>query len=254
MSDFVVYGLGELGRFYAGGALRAGYRVTPIRRGDDPAQVVASLPAGTPIVVAVGEADLAQAMAALPRPRLRDTVLLQNELFPADWQQLGVEQPTIAVPWLLCKRGMPLVVARPTPLFGPHAECMAAVHEALQVAHDVLPGARELAAAVVAKYAFILTINSLGLLDNCSVGQWIERDASRVAEVTREAVAVGQAVLGEELDAASVSAEVEAGFRGFPNLPSRGRTAPARLARALQLASAQDVAVPALSAIQDHTS
>ena len=56
--DFAVWGLGELGRLYAGGALRAGHRVTPLTRATDPATTLASLPSATPILIAVGEADL----------------------------------------------------------------------------------------------------------------------------------------------------------------------------------------------------
>src|SRR5690349_4273352 len=116
MHDLIVMGLGELGQLYASAALKRGVRVTPVTRAIRPDEALKEAPVGTPILVAVGEADLDTALQSLPKDRLDSVVLLQNELFPAHWRRY-TEHATVMVPWLLKKKGEPLLVARSTPVF-----------------------------------------------------------------------------------------------------------------------------------------
>ena len=184
MRNLVVYGLGELGQLYGAAALRAGYRVTPITRHSDPHAVLATLAPDVPIVVAVAESALEEALTVLGKARGDSAILLQNELFPSLWRRHDVT-PTVLVPWLLKKRGTPLLVARPTPVFGAHAELVATLHRALELPFEVLPHEHALYQALVAKYAFILTINALGLLRDRTLGMWLQEDPERVSALAR---------------------------------------------------------------------
>ena len=109
MNDFVVWGPGELGRWFGGAALRLGMRVTPITRGMNPREAMAGLDHETPILVAVGESELENVLSAMPEVRKSSVLLLQNELFAPMWQRHHV-RPTVMVPWLLKKRGQPELV------------------------------------------------------------------------------------------------------------------------------------------------
>ena len=85
--------------------------MTPVRRSDDLTATVASAPT-VPLLIAVGESDLPTVLAAIPPPQRADVILLQNELFPSDWELLTT-QLTVAVVWLNRKQNRPAEVARP---------------------------------------------------------------------------------------------------------------------------------------------
>ncbi|HEX5659482.1 MAG TPA: hypothetical protein VFX59_19940 [Polyangiales bacterium] len=245
MRDIVVYGLGQLGQLFGSAALRAGLRVTPITRSVDPQTVLTSVPAETPVIVAVGEDALAGVLAQLGA---RPVILLQNELFPAAWQGHPTT-PTVMVPWLLKKQSAPLTVPRPTQVFGAQAELVGALHAALSIACEPLPNEAALHQALVDKYAFIVTINALGLLRDRTLAVWLAEDPLRVRALAEEA-----ATLGERLCAASIDRErsvqaVLEGMRGLGSMSARGRTARSRIDRAWNHAERLGVSVPELRAI-----
>jgi hypothetical protein len=246
MRDLVVYGLGELGQLYGSAALRAGFRVTPITRSSDPAAVLAALPAQTPIVVAVGERDLDPVLDLLG-PRLAQAILLQNELFPSSWLARGVT-PTVLVPWLLKKKGSALTIARPSAVFGAQAELVHTLHDALGIPTDVLADEQALKQALVEKYAFVLTINALGLLRDRTLATWLQEDPLRVRALADEAASLGAKLCTAEVDLARCAQAVAAGMRALGTMSARGRSADARVARALEQAAQLGLEVPALRA------
>ena len=232
MNDLVVWGPGELGRWFGGAALRLGMRVTPITRGMNPREAMAGLDHETPILVAVGEDDLESVLAAVPDVRKSALLLLQNELFAPTWQRHHVK-PTVLVPWLLKKRGQPELVGRATRVYGAHADLVAALHRVLGVQCVTLDDASAVHQALVEKYAFILTINALGLVHDLTLGALLELEPARVRALAAEATRLGAALSEASIDeSASVSATVE-GMRALATIAARGRTAPARVKRAL---------------------
>ena len=245
MRDMVIYGLGELGRLYGSAGLRAGMRVTPIVRGSDPARVLAGLPADVPILVAVGEAALEEVLASLPRERARDVILLQNDLFPSRWRKHQLE-PTVLVAWLLKKPGTPLTIARSSPVYGRHAALMLALNEVLGVPSSPLATEAELHQALVAKYAFILGINALGLLRDRTLAGWMQEDPLRVFALTGEAARLGAALCECPLEGPACERVVEEALRGLGVMSARGRTAAQRVRRALTQAEALGIAMPEL--------
>jgi hypothetical protein len=249
MRDFCVWGVGELGRWLGGAALRVGLRVTPLTRQSEPRETLAALPAETPILIAVGEDALEGVLAAIPHERAHDVLLLQNELFPGTWRAHGVE-PTVLVPWLLKKRGEPELVGRPSRLFGKHAALFAALHEVLGVPHVRVDEATALHQAIVDKYAFILAINTLGLLKDRTLGGWLREDPRRVAALVHEAAQIGAARCEAVIDAtASGEAALEA-MRAMANIAARGRTARVRFERALRIARERGLSVPELEQVE----
>jgi hypothetical protein len=232
MRNLAVYGLGELGQLYGAAALRAGYRVTPITRADDPQVALHGLPLDVPVLVAVGEASLDEVLTALGKSRGDAVILLQNELFPSLWRKHDI-QPTVLVPWLLKKRGTPLLVARPSPVLGRHAEVVLALHQALALPCDLLPHEHALHQALVEKYAFILTINALGLLRDRTLGLWLQEDPGRVAALARETAQLGAVLCESEVDLPRCERVVVEAMRALSTVSARGRSAEARVARAV---------------------
>ena len=246
MRDVVIYGLGELGRLYGAAALRAGLRVTPIVRGSDPARALAGASADVPILVAVGEAALDEVLASIPRERARDVILLQNDLFPSQWRAHQLE-PTVLVAWLLKKRGTQLTVARSSPVYGRHAALMMSLHEVLEVPANVLASETELHQALIAKYAFILGINALGMLRDRTLAGWMQEDPLRVLALTGEAATLGAALCESTLDRAACERTVDEALRALGPMSARGRTAAQRVRRALTQAEQLGIAVPELA-------
>ncbi len=245
MDEVVVVGPGQLGRLFAGGALARGVRVTPVVRGVDPAGVLASM-AAVPILVAVGEAELMPVLRGLPVDRRGDVILVQNEVFPADWQPL-VAEPTVAAVWLNAKPGRPVQVARPTAVHGRHATFLCALHEPLGIPCRVLTDAAALDMELVAKYALILAVNALGLRSDETVGAWLARDEPLVRGLVVDGRRLGEARLGHGLDDPATAEQAAFdGLRALASMPARGRTARARVERALALGRQLGVALPAV--------
>jgi ketopantoate reductase len=247
IKDAAMIGMGQMGQLFGAAALKAGHRVTPVLRQTPPDTVLQSLPEKTPLWVTVGEKDLHQALAALPQSRRPDAILVQNELFPRVWKAAGVEEPTVAVVWISKKKGRAVEVGGETRVHGPHAEHVAHVHRALELPVEILGSRAELGQALVDKFAFILTINALGLVENKTLGQWLNDDTKRVQALAQEAALLGAAHLEGAVDEAKAQAAVEAGMNALSHYPARGRTASARVEKALADAVRLGVPVPELT-------
>ena len=248
-SSFVVFGVGQLGQLFAGGALRLGRSETPTVRDADPGLVLAAVPEGAPILLATPEAAMADAIGAVPAARRDDVILVQNELFPAVWEAAGAKAPTVAIVWLSKKKGRAVEVAGPTEVFGRHADVVAEIHAAQGLPVTVLNDEAALGAALVAKYAFILTINALGMVENLTLGDWLSRDEPQVRAVLSDALALGTAHLGADIDVEGARTRVLGAMEGLSNYPARGRTAAARVARARHDAERLGVALAGFAEI-----
>lgn len=251
MRELVVYGLGELGQLYGAAALRAGLRVTPIVRASDPDAVLREVGPDVPILVAVGEAALDDVLSVLAQRRREGLILLQNELFPAAWRRHNLT-PTVLVPWLLKKRGQPQLVARATPVYGPHAALVRTLHEALGIPATTLDSQGALHQALVDKYAFIIAINALGVLRDRTLGLWLQEDPVRVRGLAREAALLGAALCESSVDLAQSSTAVVEAMQALSAMSARGRSASERLTRALANATRLGLDVPELSRARDE--
>lgn len=246
MRELVIYGLGELGQLYGAAALRSGLRVMPITRAMSAQDTLQAVPLDVPVLIAVGEDSLAEALSALELQRERPTILLQNELFPSQWERHG-GVPTVLVPWLLKKRGLPLSVARVTPVWGRHAELICELHRALDAPVIALASEHALHQALVEKYAFILTINALGLVRDRTLGHWLQEDPRRVEALALETARLGALLCAAEVDLAACSRATNEAMAALRAIGARGRSAQARVQRALAHGARLGMPLPELT-------
>ncbi|HEX6241983.1 MAG TPA: hypothetical protein VFZ61_13835 [Polyangiales bacterium] len=248
MRDFVVYGVGELGKLLATAALRRGMRVTPITRAHEPARVLGQIAPDTPLLVSVGEHDLETALSALPASHRGSVILLQNELFPSSWERHGLA-PSVLVPWVLQKRGLPTQEARPSPVCGPQRALLIELLDALSLSHQVLQDDAELAQALVDKYVFIVSINALGVAKDRTLGGWLDHGHAQVWDVFEDVSRLAERLVGRPIDRQQAHEAAAEGMRALAGVPARGRTAAERLERALQQATGLGLSLPQLERI-----
>ncbi|MEW5769156.1 MAG: hypothetical protein AB1831_02215 [Pseudomonadota bacterium] len=247
--NVVVIGLGQLGRVFAGGLLRSGHVVVPVNRGDDMADVAARHPRPGLVLVTVAENDLHPVLAALPEA-WRDRVgLLQNELLPRDWQAHGIADPTVVSVWFEKKRGTDAKSLLPSPVFGPQAERLAGALTAVDLPVRVLADAEALAWELVRKNLYILTTNIAGLEAGGSVGDLWEHHRELAEAVAADVLDVQDWLTARGWDRGPLMAGMLEAFLADPAHGCAGRSAPARLSRALWHADAAGLAVPTLRRI-----
>ncbi len=245
---YVVMGLGQIGGTFAQALLRAGHPVHPIVRGQDPAAVLEGIAEVERVVVAVGEADLGDAIASVPA-RFRDRLLLlQNELLPPAWERHGAIDPTVAVVWFEQKKDKARKVILPTPLAGPGADEMVRALEGLGIAAERVDGDR-LVLELVAKNLYILTANIAGLQVGGTVGALLEAHGELTSAIARDVLRLEAAKLGRAVDEEAAMARFAEAIAGDPEHGAMGRSAPSRLERALQDGARLGVDLPQLREI-----
>lgn len=248
----VVIGLGQLGRVFAGGLLRAGYPVIPVNRGDDLAQVATLHAEPEAVVVAVAEGDLPALLKALPQNWRDRLVLLQNELLPRDWQAFATETPTVISVWFEKKKGMDAKPILPSPVFGPAAELVCNALKIVDLPCRRLKTEEELRFELVRKNLYILTSNIAGLKTGGTVGMLWKSHCALAEEVADEVLAIQAWLTGESLTRERLVAGMVDAFDADPDHLCTGRSAPARLERALAFADQAGLKVPTLRAIHQH--
>lgn len=246
----VIIGLGEMGGVFARGFLRTGHPVYPITRAMDMAAEAAALDDPHLVLVAVGEADLHPVLEQMPAPWRGRLGLLQNELLPRDWQAHDLSRPTVISVWFEKKKGRDAKVLLPSPAFGSAAGLLVDALAAVEVPARSLADEAELRHELVRKNVYILTTNIAGLAVGGDVeGLW--RDHQTLAgEVANDVMDIQAWLTGSELDRPRLMDGLVEGIEGDPRHQCMGRSAPARLARALRFADEAGLAVPRLRAIQ----
>jgi len=240
----VIVGVGEMGGVFARGFLRLGHPVYPVTRSTSMASTAVELPGPELVLVAVTEADLQSVFDSLPVTWHSRLGLLQNELLPVDWE--GISAPTVISVWFEKKPGMDHKVIIPSPVFGPHADILAAALATLDIPTQVLTEPDELLFELVVKNLYILTSNIAGLRVGGNVGElWADHEdlARRIGNnvIDLQEVLTGQSFERNRLFAALVEA-----FEGDPSHKCMGRSAQARLTRALALGEQHGLVLPAL--------
>jgi ketopantoate reductase len=249
--NIVVVGMGQLGEVFARCFLRAGFTTVPVLRSQS---IEGRVDEGTRLLLlAVGEADLDQALASVPNELLPQVVLLQNELRPASFSsryQADSKKsgPTILVVWFEKKGERPPVVVLPSVLFGPQSELMQQALAKMDLPARRIDGPAELAHELALKNLYILGLNLSGLRGASRAGELLDAGAPFEALVD-ELISLEQA--GQraanwdvELDHQRLRRDLELSIQADPNHGCAGRTAPERLARTLELGEKWGVALP----------
>jgi hypothetical protein len=246
----VIVGMGEMGSSFARGLLRNGYSVVPVLRNTDADEVAQLNPNPVVSLVTVGEADLDHSLGALPQQWRDSVVLVQNELLPRNWLAHGYADPTVAAVWFEKKPGRVENVIIPTPVYGPKAELIVSSLATIDVAAVQLTTEDELLYELVRKNMYILTANIGGLLTRDTVHDLWYNHRDVAEEVAAEILPIQEWLTGRTLDRAALIAGMVEAFDADPDHGSTGRSAPARLARALGHADQAGLAVPRMRAIQ----
>ena len=249
MSEIIIIGLGQLGRVFAGGLLRTGCMVVPVTRGDDMATVAQRHPAPERVLVAVAENDLNTVLAALPENWKSRVALIQNELLPRDWLAHGYVDPTVISVWFEKKKGIDAKPLIASPAAGPGAAVLCRALTSIELPCREVAAGDALLFELVRKNVYILTTNIAGLRTGGSVAELWARHEAFAREVAHEVMDIQDALTGMKQDRDALIAGMLEAFNGDPAHACTGRSAPARLRRALQQADTFALAVPVMRSL-----
>ncbi len=232
MKPIVIIGAGEMGGVFARGFLKAGYPVYPVTRNMAVHQVADTVADPAAVLVAVGEKDLQNVVAGVPEAWKDKLILLQNELLPKDWEG-KLNNPTVISVWFEKKPGQDYKVIIPSPVFGPYAQLVKDSLEAINIPVNALASADDLLFELVLKNVYILTTNISGLEVGGNVGELWESNQSIAREVAGNVMDIQFKLAAKEFDREAMIESMVKAFEGDLEHKCMGRSAPARLQRAL---------------------
>jgi ketopantoate reductase len=243
----VVIGLGEMGSVFARGLLRLGHPVFPVNRDTNMRKLARELPDPKLVLVAVGEKDLVPVLERLPRAWLKRLALLQNELLPKDYEHLG--KVSVISVWFEKQKGQDVKVLIPSPAHGPRAKLLAKALATLDIPVKLVERQRDMLHELVVKNLYILTTNIAGLRSGGTVSElWLDhRELAR--SVANEVISLQEGLTGSRFNNDELIDAMLEAFDGDPDHRCMGRSAPARLARALEHADRLGLELPTLRAI-----
>ena len=244
----VVVGVGEIGSVFARGFLRCGYPVVPVTRNMSMSEVADDVPDPELVVIAVGEADLHAMLSTVPECWKDRLVLIQNELLSSDWAQYQLE-PTVISVWFEKKKGMDSKVIIASPVFGPQAQKVADALGSIDIATNMLVDDASLLHQLVLKNVYILTTNISGLKVGGNVGELWSEHREFATQVASDIVLLQEKLTGAKLNTEKLIDGMVEAFNGDLNHGCMGRSAPARLERALDLAEKNQLDLQTLKAI-----
>lgn len=248
----VIIGIGEMGGVFARGLLRHGHPVFPVTRLMDLRQSASDLREPQAVLVSVAENDLQPVLETMPEAWRDRLVLLQNELLPRDWQRHNIGPVTVISVWFEKKKGHDPKVIIPSPVYGPNAALISGALGTLDIPCRVLATGDELLYELVLKNVYILTTNIAGLVSGGTVGELWSEHRSLAETVAGEIVTIQEWLTGSEFERARLIDGMHAAFDADPQHRCTGRSAPARLQRALEHADAGGLEVPGLREIREH--
>ncbi len=245
----ILIGIGELGGELARGFLRCGHPVIPVTRGSNLGDVSEQYPSPALVLITVQEHELQNVLLNLPTCWKNKVGLLQNELLPRDWQAHDLQDPTITVIWFEKKPGMVITNILYSPVFGPNAAVIADALKAINIPTKILDNKDALLYELVRKSVYILTVNICGLVENCTVSELWRHHQPLAEAVAKEVVQLQAWLTGERLSYDRLVTGMVEGIDDCPNRKCLGRSAPARLQRALKFSEQAGIDTPKLHEI-----
>lgn len=246
----VLIGVGEVGGVFARGVLKLGHPVYPVTRDMSVSDVAKDLTDPEAVIVGVGEKDLNQVLAEIPQNWHDRVVLIQNELLPKDWESANYQNPTVISVWFEKKQPNDFKVIIPSPVYGPKAQFVADALGAIGIATKVLSNDQELLSELVLKNLYILTTNISGLAVGGNVGELWDNHQDLAKEVADNVLDIQFNLIGTDLDREQLIDGMVEAFNGDLAHKCMGRSAPARLERALEQASQAGISVERLENIK----
>ncbi len=245
----IIVGMGEMGGSFARGLLRLGHPIIPVLRNSPADQIADAHPDPLLTLVTVGEADLDSSLRALPDAWKGNVGLVQNELLPRSWQPHNIVDPTVAVVWFEKKPGRPEMPIIPTPIAGAGAGMLVEALSTIDVPAFVVADDDELHYELVRKNVYIITMNVGGLISGGNVHDLWYNHRGLAEDVARDVIAVQGWLTSAELDPDRYLAGMVEAIDADPVHGATGRSAPARLARAIGFADEAGLDVPKLREI-----
>jgi hypothetical protein len=246
----VIVGIGELGGVFARGLLRIGRPIFPITRAKQLPEEAALEPAPELVLVTVTENDLDAVLAQMPEPWRNRVGLVQNELLPHTWQAQNISEPTVCVVWFEKKPGHDVHIVQPSVVFGRSAALLVrALAELNIVARAARADEDDLLLELVNKNLYILTTNLAGLETGGSVADLWRKHQELALDVANEVLDLQEHLAGATLPRDRLMERLEEAIFADPQHPCTGRSAPARLERAIHHAERAKIDVPRLRAI-----
>jgi len=245
----VIIGHGEMGGVFARGFLRSGIPVYPVLRSMNLQAVASELPEPDLVVVAVAEKDLQETIGNIPEQWRSCLALLQNELLPSDWQKHSLIDPTVISVWFEKKKGQDVKVLVPSPVFGKGAGLIKQALETIDIPVNIVASESLMEEELVLKNIYILTTNIAGLVCGGSVESlWNEHNAL-ARDVASDAMDIQESLIGKSIDREKALKGFLEAINGDLNHQCMGRSAPARLARAIVLADEAGLEVKKIRSI-----
>lgn len=243
--------MGEIGSVFARGFLRSGHPVYPITREMDLEKEAKNIPEPELVMVAVGEANLADMLSQIPSEWCSKIALIQNELLPVDWLKLNDSDPTVISVWFEKKKGQDVKVVVSSPIYGSNATFLANALDSLDIPNTILDSRDQLLLELVRKNYYILATNIAGLKTGGSVSELWGQHEDFTRTVLADIHKIQTHLTGEVLQHEKLIDAMVVAFKGDPDHQCMGRSAPARLDRALKIAEAAGIEVGVLQSIKD---
>jgi ketopantoate reductase len=243
----VVIGMGEMGSVFARGFLRLGHAVYPVDRETDIRKLARMVPEPRGVVVAVGESDLPSVLARIPKAWRKRLILLQNELLPDDYRKFP--RVTVISVWFEKKKGQDSKVIIPSPAHGPRAKLLRKALATLDIPVAIVDRPRDMLFELVAKNLYILTSNIAGLRVGGTVGELWDGHEEFARAVANDVIRLQEGLTRSRFNNDDLIAAMVRAFNGDRMHKCMGRSAAARLARALEHADRLEIYLPTLREI-----
>lgn len=241
----VLIGIGEIASVLARAFLRNEHPVFPVTRNMDIVEAARDVPDPLMVVVGVAERDFSATVESIPDSWRDRLVLIQNELLPHVWEAHRIENPTVLSVWFEKKKGIDTNPILPTPLFGPHADVIAESLNAIDIPCEVMASPEDMMLQLVQKNVYIYTINIAGLFlsdGTTTATLWVDH-RQLALDVANDAIDVQEAIIGQAVSRDKLIDGLVKGLEGDPNHICKGRSAPARLERIIELADERNVEI-----------
>ena len=245
----VIIGLGEMGGVFARGFLRTGVPVYPVIRTMNIQMAVEANSSPDLVLVAVAENDLQSTLATIPQQWKSKIALLQNELLPKDWQSHELQDPTVISVWFEKKKGQDVKVLISSPVFGLGAKLIENALKAIDIPVHIVSSTDEMEDELILKNIYILTTNISGLECGGNVEFLWEENKELAQQVANEVMDIQEWLTGKTLDREKMIKGFVRAVQGDLAHMCMGRSAPARLERAILMADDAKLAVPKLREI-----